>query len=181
MTRLSTAPASQSSPLADPQAFYVAEVDHVWRTMRRLGAREADLEDLVHEVFITALQRAGSYDPDRQVRPWLSGIAFRVLSEFRRRPHNERERLDVEPSEPTEAETLESRVESQQRRQLLMRALDALDDGKRSVFALHVLNEHPMPEVAAALGIPLNTAYSRLRLAKAELLAALAHLNGGQS
>lgn len=173
--------ASVPSPVADPRALYVAEVDYVWKTLRRFGAREADLEDLVHEVFITAIKRAHSFDAARSVRPWLAGIAFRVLSDFRRRPHNAREELQVEDADGVALDGLEARVEAEQRRKLLMRALDALDEGKRSVFVLHVLNEHPMPEVAEALGVPLNTAYSRLRLAKAELQSALGHLKEDKS
>jgi RNA polymerase sigma-70 factor (ECF subfamily) len=33
---------------------------------------------------------------------------------------------------------------------------------------LHELNGHSIPEVAEAVGVPLNTAYSRLRVARAE-------------
>ena len=39
---------------------------------------------------------------------------------------------------------------------------------------LALLEEMTMPEVAAALGIPLNTAYSRLRLARLDFQRALA-------
>jgi RNA polymerase sigma-70 factor, ECF subfamily len=35
-----------------------------------------------------------------------------------------------------------------------------------------------MPDIAAALGVPLNTAYSRLRLARADFAAAVARLQG---
>jgi len=44
------------------------------------------------------------------------------------------------------------------------------------VFILHELDECTMPEIAEALGIPLNTAYSRLRLASADLAATVRRL-----
>jgi RNA polymerase sigma-70 factor (ECF subfamily) len=53
-----------------------------------------------------------------------------------------------------------------ERRRLVDAALDDLSDDQRSVFVLHAIDEVAMPEVAEALEIPLNTAYSRYRLAK---------------
>jgi len=44
--------------------------------------------------------------------------------------------------------------------------LDQLDDDKRVVFALVELEQLSVPEVARMLDINLNTAYSRLRLAR---------------
>jgi RNA polymerase sigma-70 factor (ECF subfamily) len=52
-------------------------------------------------------------------------------------------------------------------------ALNRLELGRRAVFILHELDDQPMPEVAKALGIPLNTAYSRLRLAREHFASAL--------
>ena len=66
-------------------AVFHAECDYVARTLRRLGIREADLEDLTHDVFVTFHRKLHQYDPSRPVRPWLFGIAFRLASEHRRR------------------------------------------------------------------------------------------------
>jgi RNA polymerase sigma-70 factor (ECF subfamily) len=61
-----------------------------------------------------------------------------------------------------------------------MKALDTLDLDRRAVFVLHELDELSMPEIAAALSIPLNTAYSRLRLARADLAAWLERCQSGR-
>ena len=58
-----------------------------------------------------------------------------------------------------------------------MRALDLLDFDRRVVLVMHDLDEVSMPEIASALDIPLNTAYSRLRLARADVLAAVRRLS----
>ena len=50
---------------------------------------------------------------------------------------------------------------------LLYQVLGTLDEDKRNVFVLHELEQLGIPEVAEALGINLNTAYSRLRAARA--------------
>lgn len=56
---------------------------------------------------------------------------------------------------------------------LAQAALDTLDLEKRAVFILHEIDGYSMPEVSLALEIPLNTAYSRLRLARTRFAAAL--------
>ena len=57
---------------------------------------------------------------------------------------------------------------------VLHRLLDELDDDKRTVFVLAELEQTTAPEIADALGIPLNTVYSRLRAARIEFDKALA-------
>jgi RNA polymerase sigma-70 factor (ECF subfamily) len=59
---------------------------------------------------------------------------------------------------------------------LLLRALDTIDLERRAVLVLHEWDGEPIPEVARALGIPLNTAYSRLRAAREDLAAAVKRL-----
>ena len=49
-----------------------------------------------------------------------------------------------------------------------------LDEDKRALFFLALLEEIPIPEVAATLGIPLNTAYTRVRRLRLEFQQALA-------
>ena len=51
--------------------------------------------------------------------------------------------------------------------------MSGLDDKKRDLFILAVLEEMTIPEVAAALAIPLNTAYTRLRSVRADFERAL--------
>jgi RNA polymerase sigma-70 factor (ECF subfamily) len=48
------------------------------------------------------------------------------------------------------------------------RALEAMEIDRRAVFLMHEVDGFSIPEVAEALAVPLNTAYSRLRLARDE-------------
>jgi DNA-directed RNA polymerase specialized sigma24 family protein len=45
-------------------------------------------------------------------------------------------------------------------------ALSCLNEAQRVVFEMHEMDEFSIPHIAAALDIPVNTAYSRLRLAR---------------
>lgn len=172
-------------PSGDPTStafalLYQGQVAWVWNALRRLGAPEADLEDLAHEVFVAAHDALKRFDTRRPVRPWLLGISFRVLSEFRR---HKRHTTEV-PGEPAQElignDELEAAVAERQLRRLLMKAVGMLEPDRRAVFVAHDLEEMPMPQVAEALEIPLNTAYSRLRLARESLTRAL-HPQGGAS
>ena len=51
--------------------------------------------------------------------------------------------------------------------ELVMRALAPLSDELREVLVLHDLFGHEMGETSTILQIPLNTGYSRLRVARA--------------
>src|SRR5436190_679231 len=64
------------------EAFH-RELDYLHETLRRLGAREHELEDLAHEVFLKLHRSWPTYDPSRPLRPHLFGIAFRTVSATR--------------------------------------------------------------------------------------------------
>jgi RNA polymerase sigma-70 factor (ECF subfamily) len=58
--------------------------------------------------------------------------------------------------------------------ELLESVLAELDEAKREVFVMVEVLEMTVPEVVQALEIPLNTAYSRLRMARQSFEEALA-------
>lgn len=69
-------------------------------------------------------------------------------------------------------------------RRLVTRALDAIAIERRAVFVMHDMDGIAVPEIARVLEMPLNTAYSRLRLARDEFRDAIRRLSsstgGGQ-
>src|SRR5690606_9584428 len=58
--------------------------------------------------------------------------------------------------------------------QLLARVLGTLGEGTRAVWEMTELLGMSAPEIASELGLPLNTVYSRLRLARTQLRALVA-------
>lgn len=144
----------------------------VWRMLQRLRVPEADLADAVHDVFVVVHQKLTDYDPQRPLLAWLYGIAYRVACEDRRRlrrtPLAQGE-VEMQDHGPTPDEVLAARQAQEQ----VLRALETLDIEKRAVFVMHDASGLAMPEVAAALRIPLNTAYSRLRLARERFAVAI--------
>lgn len=173
---------TQVEPLGpDFETIYSDQFDYVWASLRRLGVRPADMEDVAQEVFVTVYRRLPSYDPQRPLRPWLFGIAMKVAAAFRRRMHHRREVYhlpgDVQSGEP-DPEQLAGASEA---RQIINTALQSIADSRRPVFILHDIDQQPMREVADALSIPLHTGYSRLHKAREEFAAAVRRLqrNGG--
>jgi RNA polymerase sigma-70 factor, ECF subfamily len=155
----------------DLHSIYRSEFPYVWKTLRRLGAPPRDLEDLTHDVFVVVHRHLGDYDSARPLRPWLFGIAVRVVSDFRRLGRNAREIPGEQVEAIDAAPSPHERLEATEARALFMKALDTLDLERRAVFVMHELDEVPVPEIATTLSIPLNTAYSRLRLARVDVAA----------
>jgi RNA polymerase sigma-70 factor (ECF subfamily) len=171
--------AASLAPMAtvpDDAAFaaaYDAEFEVVWLYLRRLGVPEADVEDAVHDVFVVAHRRYGTYDPSRPLRAWLLGIAFRVAAQWRRRHRLEVTVADPEPERGDDARAPDEMVAAQQARSRLQAVLAQLDIDQRAVVVMHDLNGISAPEIATALDVPVNTVYSRLRLGRAKITAML--------
>ena len=75
--------------------------------------------------------------------------------------------------QPEGVHGLSRSVDLDAHRSVLDAILDELDESKRAVFVLYELEELPMAEVAAAVGCPLQTAYSRLHSARATVESAV--------
>lgn len=172
---LASAPPPVRGELDFPALFsdYFAYVFH---TLRRLGVPARDLPDVTHDVFLQVYRRRDQYDPARPARAWLFGFAFRVASRYRRLSYNRREQLDALPELPDPAPDMVERLVHEQKVELALEALDSLELTRRAVFILHELDDCSIPEVARTLGIPLNTAYSRLRLAREDFQKAARRL-----
>lgn len=157
------------------QAFQ-HELDYVIRTLRRLGVSPNDLEDLSHEVFVVLFQSWEKYDPSRPLRPYLFGIAFRIVGNHLRKRRKEvlfavMEARAIGPS-PDQA------LEAHQMRALVLSALKRIPLQRRAVFIMHDIDKLKMNEIAESLSIYRFTGYSRLRKARKEFARAVSALIG---
>lgn len=181
MGRVSPQPSALTSPRPDMRVIFDDHFDYVWNTLRRLGVREADLEDLAHEVFLKVHARIHDFDASRPVRPWLFGFAYRVAADHRRLA---RHRLEVygtaiEPVDPVRP--ADERLVADEEWELVNSALAELDFDRRAVLVMHDVDDVPVPAIAQELGIPVNTAYSRLRLAREDLAAVVKRLRAARA
>lgn len=147
---------------------------YAFRLLRRLGVHEADVDDVLQEVFVVVHRKLSDFDPSRSRRAWLYGICIRLAASHRRTHRNRRELTVDQESEPIDhhAATPLEIVEARKSLAVLDGILSELPDPKREVFVLHVVEDLPMHEVAEALGCPLHTAYTRFYAAKKTFEAA---------
>lgn len=152
-----------------PRSFreiYREHFDFVWRSVQRLGVDAGAVDDVIQEVFLAAYRRWGTYDPRRPFKPWLLGIALNVVRMARRGESRHRRRVQAvqhHPPEPADASGRHAALD------LLGRLLAVLDDDQRTVVILVEIEGMSPRDVAAGLGLSVNTVYSRLRLARAHL------------
>jgi RNA polymerase sigma-70 factor (ECF subfamily) len=176
-----TAGAPVGTAALDVRAIHEAHADFVWASLQRLGVRDADLEDCLQEVFIVVHRRLDSYDGTSKVTTWLFGIAMRVAAAHRRRAHVRRERAtehddlpeDPDAEHPMAADEVAARNQARKR---LEEILDSMDLERRAVFVMFEVEELSCEDIAAMVGVPVGTVYSRLHKARKEFQTALARL-----
>jgi len=161
------------APVEDWSVFYDAHFDYVWRSLRRLGVRESALDDATQEVFVVALRRSGQFEGRSSIRTWLFGIALNRSRELarseRRRAEDELPDYLPDVSEPDQ----EQRAMDTQALRLVYHALDELTEERRALLIMAEVEEMTAAEIAELLSIPVNTVYSRIRLARRDFEAAL--------
>lgn len=172
--------AEQLKPGAsEPPAFeriYQTEFNYVWNFLVRMGVAQRDRGDVTHDVFEAVYRSLERYDPARPLRPWITGVAFRVATNFLRRAW-------VRQEIPREVETRSARPDAealasqQERRALLLRALAEISADQRAVIVLHDLEGHSIPVVAEILEVKAATLYSRLRTGRQQLARAVRRLS----
>lgn len=150
---------------------YRAEAPYVADMLGRLAVPSEAVGDAVQDVFIAAFRRWDAFDPERPVRPWLTGFARRVAFRYRRsaaRRHRKGAALVGVVGDRQHA--FSGEVDA---RDFLQRFLANLETGHREAFVLTELQGMTAPEAAAALGISAEAVYGRVRSARRQLREAL--------
>lgn len=152
----------------DFRKVYEQHYDFVWRSLRRLGVRDADVPDALQETFLVVLRRLDEFEGRARLTTWLFRICMRVARDRQRLAHNRRELLDERVVDGCldEESDVGQQVERREDVEMLELALDRMDLDQRAVFTLFELEEMSGEEIAETLQIPLGTVYSRLRLGR---------------
>lgn len=158
----------------DPAAFDVLVTQHQQRVAglvyRLLGWRR-DVEDVVQDVFVAALQGLPKFRGECQLATWL----FRItINECRRVSRRRWWRLslpvaDVEARPADAATGLDDDTARQVRA-----AVGRLPSGHREVVVLRYLEDLPIVEIGQILGLSRNAVEVRLNRARQRLKGVLA-------
>jgi RNA polymerase sigma-70 factor (ECF subfamily) len=171
---------------SDPELLF----DHLYenyepmveRWVRRLSGPSAEVEDLIHDVFVVALRRRGEFRGEAKVSTWLFRITEFVVRKrrFRRKLrqcldvlHRAHE-IAVVPPSPTPLEVVEQR----QRCASLYAALDRLPDKYRTAVILCDIESVAAEEAGQLLGLTANAVWVRVHRGRAMLAEQLNRSQG---
>lgn len=151
--------------------LYRREFAFVWATARRYGVPPHAVDDAVQDVFLTAYRRLDQVEFEVSARAWLHGVTRRIAARYRRSAARLARRMAAVAAVPR------GPAPAPQERLAVAEELDRLLAGlgrrTRVVFEMTELLGMSGPEVAGELGIPVSTVYSRVRLAREQLVRAL--------
>lgn len=156
----------------------------MFRTARAILRDDAEAEDAVQEAYLQAYRSIGSFRGDAKLSTWLIRI---VANEALARRRKDMRRAAIVPIrgggvEEHEFETEaavrgedgpECQAQRSEMRGLLEQKIDELPEVFRAVFMLRALEELPVDETAAVLGIPEATVRTRFFRARSLLREAL--------
>jgi RNA polymerase sigma-70 factor (ECF subfamily) len=168
----------EPAPSALPSfpSLFEQEFRYIWNVLRRLGVAPRDLEDLTQQVFLQVHAQLPSFDASRPLRPWLFAFAFHAASNHKSLARHRVELCVVAPELADPLPAADEQLITRQELELAELALTRVSLDRRAVLLLHEIEGHTIPEIAQSLEIPLNTAYSRLRLARQEYELAVRRL-----
>ena len=154
---------------------YQRHADFAWRTLRRLGVREAEANDALQDVFVIVHAKLEQFEARSSLTTWLFTICRTVARERRHAAQRDRSLLDaasVEDELDLRADVART-AEHNERLAQLEAILSGLEVEQRNVFILFEIENLTGEEISEALSIPLGTVYSRLQLAKKAFRQAL--------
>ena len=173
--RLAKLAPPEPAPEHECVAAFDRELDYVFASLRRLGARSIEVEDLAQEIFLVLLKHWPTVDTTRSLRPYLFGIAYRIFYAHRRRRQREMPLEGVQlADDDCDPETL---FRQRERTDLLHAALERVPLPRRAVIIMHEIDEVPIREVARRLSRSEFGTYARLHKGMRELKAAVRRLS----
>lgn len=153
------------------RAFLAAVGVPMLSVVRRvLGSSHPEAEDVLQEAMLGLLDGLPRFRGESRAVHFANRVALFTAMAARRRWRTRtrflEDNADGALSEIDPAiSPLEAAIESR-RRQTLRRVLDDLPPKSADVLAMHFIVGYRVEEIAAALQIPINTVWSRLRVGK---------------
>ena len=133
---------------------------------RRYVRQPEDAEDVLLEVFYKILTNIQQFKGKGSFEGWMKRIAVNESLMFLRKKKNYSISLDVYPLDlKDKAHSIEEKLIEED----ILKLLDKLPTGYRTIFNLYVIEGFKHREIAEQLGISINTSKSQLILAKKRL------------
>lgn len=140
---------------------------------KRYVKNREDAEDVLVSAFFKVLTNIDQYSGTGSFEGWIRRIVVNESLMFLRKRHNFQYTMEISDIDvPTRI-----RVEDRLAAQDILKLLDSLPTGYRTVFNLYVLEGYKHREIAEMLGISINTSKSQLILARKRLREMLEGVN----
>jgi len=183
-TPVQTNPAGMITPI-DFTTFMRNYQDMVFSTAVRLVGNEAQAEDISQEVFLKAYERFAGLRISPTAGGWLKTVAtnlslnhltryrnrWRFFSEFTR--HGDSAPDDAQEIEFASDDNFVGDLDSEERKEWVGRALEALPEHQRVPLVLFHFEEMPYDEIAKKLRISLSKVKTDILRARVALAQAL--------
>lgn len=168
------------------ERFYEAYFDRVYAYVRRLLREEHLAEDVTQDIFMHVHRSLASYDPARDLRPWVFTIATnKVRDHWRSRRHQDTlrevaaadEEGGLEPPAPGPGPG--ERLDAAETSRLVAAAIDDLPDSMRATLVLRYHEGLSFAEIGRILDRNETAVRKRYSRALSELRDRLAaHVTG---
>lgn len=145
----------------------------------RMGIPQAEIEDVVSEVFIKVFQNLHRYQPDRPFGAWLHRLAANHAIDHRRRERPDQRGAELPKQLTDPAAGPEAGIERRERAGLVRAALLELAPRYREALCLVHVEGMTVEEASRLLGIPEGTLKTRLMRGRELLKSLLTRRHGG--
>jgi RNA polymerase sigma factor (sigma-70 family) len=156
------------------RAFLAAAAVPMLSVVRRVvGSANPEAEDVLQDALIGLLHSLPRFRGESRAVHFANRVALFTAMAARRRWRTRTRCLEDNGMDVAEADASSSPLEAaidNRRRQALRRVLDDLPTKSAEVLAMHFILGYRVEEIAAALDVPVNTVWSRLRVGKEAFL-----------
>jgi len=150
----------------------------------KLTGNQNDADDLVQDTYALGLRKFHLYEPDTNLKAWLSRLQFNLyVSQYRRRrarpdgaslagmeetaPDREHVNHDIALLDMSPEEMATSKYFAENVAAEIKQGLSEMDARYRDVLLMNVVGEKSYKDIAEQLAVPVGTVMSRLSRAKA--------------
>jgi len=148
----------------------------LYRHIFRMVGNAEDAQDILQEVLILIFRKLHTYKGDASLKNWLYRIASNRTIDFIRR-RTRRPETEISEELPAASDPL-AFARRQQARSRLATALATLEEDHRQVVILKEIDGFTFREIGEIMGIPENTAKTRLYASLRKLKTHLENTDG---
>jgi RNA polymerase sigma-70 factor (ECF subfamily) len=146
---------------------------HVTRMHRQaariLGSDDPDVEDVVQQAFLAALDGAGKFDGRSSLSTWLFGITTRRALDAARARWRRQRWSRLAESVGFGSSSTTSETGRYEQRAVAEQMLSTLPPEQRLVFVLHDVEGYTFAEISGLTGIGISSLHGRLMAARKRL------------